>query len=115
MQTYGIVQYTDETGKGPFEEWLSRLERGAAAKVYTALSRMEAGNFSDSKLLQGGLWERRIHSGPGYRIYYALYTRRVIVLLGGRTKATQTADIRKARTSWYEFKSRAAGSYSPPH
>lgn len=108
MQSYEIVQYIDETGKGPFEEWLSRLERNAAAKVYTALRRMEAGNFSDSKLLQSGVWERRIHSGPGYRIYYAMYARSVILLLGGGTKQSQTADIRKARKSWYEFKTRAA-------
>jgi putative addiction module killer protein len=106
MQPYEIVQYTDETGNGPFEEWLSRLECGAAAKVYTALRRMEAGNFSDSKMLQGGIWERRIHSGPGFRIYYALFDRRVVVVLGGGTKQSQTTDIRKARQAWYEFKTR---------
>jgi putative addiction module killer protein len=106
MQTYEIVQYIDAKGNRPFEQWVSQIDAGPAAKVYAALRRMEVGNFSDSKLLTRGLWERRIHSGPGYRVYYALHQRRLIVLLGGGTKQSQTIDIRKARKSWYEFKTR---------
>lgn len=106
MSAYEIVQYTDATGSAPFERWLSRQESGVAAKIYAVLMRMEAGNLADSKLLKGGIWERRIHSGPGYRVYYALHDRRFVVVLGGGTKQSQSSDIRKARRAWYEFQTR---------
>ena len=106
MRALEVVYYREASGKAPFESWFELLDNTAAAKVNVALLRMEAGNFSDSKLLKGGIWERRIHSGPGYRIYYAVHQRRFIVMLGGGTKRSQAADIRKARKSWYEFKIR---------
>jgi len=106
MHTFTVVYYREASGKAPFETWFEVLDNTAAARVYATLLRLEAGNFADSKLLKGGIRERRIHSGPGYRVYYAVHQRRFIVLLGGGTKRSQAADIRKARKSWYEFKTR---------
>jgi putative addiction module killer protein len=106
MGSFEIIDYREYDGDIPFRLWFERLETSAASKIYSALGRMEAGNFSDSKRLKGGIHERRIHSGPGYRIYYAVPTRRLIVLLWGGTKKTQPSDIRKARRMWYEFKNR---------
>ena len=51
--------------------------------------------------------EFEIVTGPGYRIYYAVFRQRYVVLLGGGTKRTQVNDIQRARQSWYEFKKRA--------
>lgn len=106
MNTFEVVYYRETPGSAPFQKWFEGLENSSAAKIHATLLRMEAGNFSDSKLLKGGIWERRVHTGPGYRIYYALHQRRFVVLLGGGTKQSQSADIRKARKSWYEFKTR---------
>jgi len=58
-----ITYYLDEKGSSPFQSWYERLDNTAARKVYLALMRMEAGNFSDSKHLKGGVWEKRIHWG----------------------------------------------------
>lgn len=104
MGSYEIIYYMGHGGHVPFRRWFDRLENSATVKIYSALARMEAGNFSDSKRLKGGINERRIHSGPGYRIYYGVHSNRCIVLLCGGVKKTQIRDIRKARRMWYEFK-----------
>jgi len=38
----------------------------------------------------------RIDYGPGYRLYYVIRGRKVVFLLCGGDKSTQTADIKKA-------------------
>jgi putative addiction module killer protein len=40
-----------------------------------------------------GVSELRIDYGPGYRVYYSIRGRTLIVLLAGGDKRTQTADI----------------------
>ena len=44
-----------------------------------------------------GVSELRIDYGPGYRVYYKKVGQRVIVLLGGGDKRTQTKDIEAAQ------------------
>ena len=107
MAEFEVVYYRRESGESPFQGWFDSLDNVAAGKMYSALLRMEAGNFSDSRRLQGGISERRVHSGPGYRIYYAIFRQRYVVLLGGGTKRTQVDDIRRARQAWHDFKKRA--------
>ena len=80
------------------------MEVNAASKVAAALVGMEAGHFSDSKTLTGGICERRIHSGPGYRIYYGIEDLKIVVLLLGGTKRSQALDIRKAKRMWHDYK-----------
>ncbi len=104
MTDFKIVYYRNDAGLSPFEKWYDRLDGLAATNVYAALMRIEAGNLSDSKRLKGGIWERRIHSGPGYRLYYGLERQRFAVMLAGGTKRTQRGDISKAIRWWYEYK-----------
>ncbi|NOR40083.1 MAG: type II toxin-antitoxin system RelE/ParE family toxin [Gammaproteobacteria bacterium] len=107
MRSFEVIYYREPNGATPIQKWFEHLDKIPAGKIYMALARMESGNFSDSKHLKGGLWERRIHSGPGFRFYYAMHKRRHIILLCGGTKRTQIDDIRKARRMWYEFKTRS--------
>ena len=104
MADFKIVYYRNDTGLSPFEKWYRHLDGLAATKVYAALMRIEAGNFSDSKRLKGGIWERRIHSGPGYRLYYGLERQRFAIMLADGPKRTQRGDVSKATKRWYEFK-----------
>ena len=55
--------------------------------------------ISAAKSIKGvpGLFEYRIDAGPGYRIYYRVSGRTVVLLWGG-PKRTQTRDIERART-----------------
>jgi len=50
--------------------WFDRLPTQAAAKIRTAIARMEAGNLANVKGVGEGVLERTIDWGPGYRIYF---------------------------------------------
>jgi putative addiction module killer protein len=65
-----IREYVNVYGRSPFGEWFSALNAPAAAKVTTALLRVETGNFSNVKGVGSGVYEYRIEFGPGYRIYF---------------------------------------------
>ena len=59
---------------------------------------MAAGNFGDCRPLDGGVWELHINWRPGYRAYFALAGRRVVLLLVGGDKRRQRADSPAALT-----------------
>lgn len=68
------------------------------------IERMAAGNFGDMKSLGRGLHELRIDVGAGYRVYFTRRYDRLIVLLAGGDKSSQTADILLARKMAKELK-----------
>ncbi|KTC64945.1 Addiction module killer protein HI1419 (plasmid) [Legionella adelaidensis] len=99
-----IEQYHREDGSIPFEKWFNKLDSVAAAKIATALYRMELGNFSNIKSLGDGIYENKIHFGPGYRIYFGQEGEELIILVGGGTKKQQSKDIQIAKELWKEYK-----------
>jgi putative addiction module killer protein len=103
-----VTQYETESGKVPFAEWFDSLGAKAAAKVTSATTRMELGNFGDHKSVGGGVWERRINFGKGYRIYYAEDGEDLILLFCGGTKSKQQSDIDEAKQYWKDYKNRKA-------
>ena len=106
MPTRKVVEYLDADGASPFAKWFERLDAVAAAKVTTALYRMEQGNLSNVKAVGQGVAEYRIDFGPGYRIYLGQDGATIVILLGGGTKKRQSADIRMAQRRWLQYKSR---------
>jgi putative addiction module killer protein len=44
----------------------------------------------------------RVHSGPGYRVYFGVDGVHLILLNGG-TKNTQAQDIVKAKRNWQDY------------
>ena len=101
-----IREYVDDRGRSPFGRWFDGLDANAAARVRRALARMEAGNLSNVRGVGSGVLERRIHVGPGYRVYFGMDGDALIVLLGGGTKERQQRDIEDARELWREYKLR---------
>ncbi len=89
--------------EGLFKE--DDLNAHAAAKVATALYRLEQGNLSNVKAVGKGMSEYRLDFGPGYRIYFGQEGTKTVVLLGGGSKKTQGKDIRTAQALWAEYKS----------
>jgi len=99
-----LVAYRDPFGREPFTNWLNDLDAVAAAKVTTVLLRLALGNLSGLKSVGGGVLERRIDWGPGYRVYLGREGQRLVILLGGGTKARQQRDIIAARQRWADYK-----------
>ena len=53
------------------------------------------GNLGDTRAVAGGLFEMRVHHGPGYRPYCLRDGESVVVLCGG-DKDSQRRDIERA-------------------
>jgi putative addiction module killer protein len=106
MPAYQIKHFLTANGLDPFAKWRSSIpDRQAQIAIDRRLNRMELGNFGDHRSCREGVWELRIDIGPGYRVYYALEDRTVVLLLGGGTKQTQEKDIAKACKHWTEWQS----------
>ncbi len=92
MTTYEIEHYLSPgEHRDLYIDWLGRLrDRQAKVAVVRRVTRIEQGNFGDHKFCREGVWELRIDAGPGYRVYYALSGRRVVLLLCGGDNARRT-------------------------
>ena len=101
-----LQEYISTDGHCYFADWFNDLDATAAAKIATALIRMEQGNFSNAKGVGAGVLEYRIDFGAGYRIYFGKDGNRLIILLCGGTKNTQSKDIEKAKQYWQDYKDR---------
>jgi putative addiction module killer protein len=60
------------------------------------LRRVKDGNLGDVKPVGDGVSEMRIHYGAGYRLYFVQRGAKVIILLAGGDKSSQTGDIKTA-------------------
>ncbi|SRR5713226_2435972 len=106
MSVRRTVEYLDERGQSPFGKWFMRLNAEAAAKVTIAMTRIEQGNFSNVSSVGRGVFEYKIHYGPGYRVYFAQDGIDLVILLAGGTKKRQSEDIRLAQQRWAIYKVR---------
>ena len=106
---YAIEEYITEDGKTPFRDWVNHLkDQTAQRKIAVRLRRASFGNFGDCKRIKGakGLWEMREHYGGGYRIYYSVQEKTVMLLLAGSIKKDQTKAIAKAKDYLADFERR---------
>lgn len=80
-----------------FAKWIDELnDIRARARILVRIERLAAGNPGDVKPVGEGISELRINYGPGYRVYYKKHGRKLIILLAGGDKRTQTKDIKTA-------------------
>lgn len=85
--------------------WFKELrDPQGRARVLLRVKRLELGNLGDVKSLGEGVMELRIHTGPGYRVYFLRRGTVTIMLLGGGDKGSQTADIAAAKALAKELK-----------
>ena len=81
-----------------YDRWFDKLkDLRARLKINSRIYQIKNGNFGDFKSVSDGIFEIRIHYGPGYRIYYTSEGEEVIILLVGGDKSTQQKDIEKAK------------------
>jgi putative addiction module killer protein len=101
-----VREYLDSSGRSPFARWFDTLNAPAAARVTTALARMEAGNFSNVKGVGAGVFECRIDFGPGYRVYFGKDGDTLVILVAGGSKKRQHDDVQTAHDRWKDYKRR---------
>ncbi|NEU14072.1 type II toxin-antitoxin system RelE/ParE family toxin [Methylobacterium sp. BTF04] len=88
-----LIQLSDQ-----FRRWLHGLrDARAKARVTARLRAATLGHFGDVEPVGDGVFEMRIHTGPGYRLYYTRRGEAVYLLLIGGDKSSQSRDIQKAR------------------
>jgi putative addiction module killer protein len=110
MLRYELNEYMTVDGRRPFNEWLCGLrDIRARARIRTRLDRLELGNLGDHVPVGEGVLELRIFYGPGYRVYFSLENRNVILLLVGGTKAKQRRGIKMAKTYRADYRRRISG------
>lgn len=108
-QIYDIEVYEDAQGKAPFSDWLLKLKDNLVkAKLHARIDRASLGNFGDWKSIKGtnGIHEMREHYGAGYRIYYIIIGKKVVLLLAGSTKRDQNKAIAKAKEYLADYERR---------
>ena len=87
-----------------FSNWLTKLKDiQGKVSILRRIKRLNVGNFGDFKYLESNIYELRITTGPGYRVYYTRKEEKIILLLIGGDKSTQQKDIKKAKTILKEY------------
>ena len=80
-----------------FIVWFKAIKDGLVrARLIKRLRKAQLGNLGDVEPVGEGVYEMREHFGPGWRMYYVQRGDTLIVMLGGGSKSTQQADIRRA-------------------
>ena len=105
-----IIYYSTIEGKIPFRRWLDELHETAKDRVIRRLKRLSFGNFGDVKSVGDGIHELRIDFGTGYRIYFANENHKIVVILTGGEKSTQSNDIERAKTYYADYRKRKTSS-----
>jgi putative addiction module killer protein len=86
------VEKTDE-----FRDWIDNLKDvSGRARILMRVDRLIHGNAGSHRNLTLGVSELKVDVGPGYRVYYMQRADRLLLLLIGGDKATQTKDIARA-------------------
>ena len=86
---------------------IDQKTRVAVPQIAARLIRLHDGNFGDCRSVGSGVWELKIDWGPGYRVYYAIDGKRVVLLLAGGDKRTQPQDIARAIERWGDWQQRS--------
>ena len=81
-----------------FAQWFSKQkDKTIKNLLLSRFARVENGNFGDTKTLAANLFELRCFFGGGIRVYYTIRNQRVVLMLAGGDKTSQTKDIEKAK------------------
>ncbi len=80
-----------------FDNWFAGLkDRQVRNRIARRIDSMVIGSFGDYKPITANLFELRMFFGSGFRIYFTMQGREIILLLVGGDKSTQKKDIAKA-------------------
>ena len=81
-----------------FDDWLDNLRnRTAVLRISARIDRVEQGNLGDTKSITNEISELHFFFGSGYRVYYTIKEKVIILLLNGGDKSSQKRDIKLAK------------------
>ena len=87
-----------------FDKWFSAIKDSSVKqKVLARLARVENGNFGDFKKISSNLFELRFFFSSGIRVYYTIHNNKVVLLLSGGDKSSQSKDIDTAKQTLNEL------------
>lgn len=99
-----IEYYITSSGERPFIKWLEKLDKKTRAIVTNYVYRLaDGGTTKNLKPLKDGVYEVKIFYGPGLRVYFAEDGEKIILLLLGGDKKSQSSDIQKAKEYWRNY------------
>lgn len=99
-----VLLYADDSGAEPLTRWLNGLrDRRGRQRIEARLLRLEQGNYGDYASVGSGVLELRLFFDPGYRVYFGEDGDRIVVLLMGGDKSSQSGDIELAKTYWNDY------------
>ena len=105
MNSYTIEYLILPNGSAPVIDWLNSLDNTIRKRIIQRILRIEEGNFGDYKKISNEISELRFSFGKGYRIYYAENKNKIILLISGGDKSTQSNDIKKAHEFFNKWRS----------
>jgi putative addiction module killer protein len=80
-----------------FTKWIQELkDLKGKARIQARIDKLEFGHFGDCESIGSGVFELRIHFGPGYRVYLMKKGQKLVILLAGGDKGSQAKDIKQA-------------------
>lgn len=82
-----------------FSDWMDNFrDYQAKARITSRIRKAMLGQLGDVEPVGEGVFEMRIHAGPGYRVYFSQRGKQIILLLCGGDKDSQSRDIKQKRT-----------------
>lgn len=89
-----------------FVRWLQTLKDPVGkSRVLARVRAAQLDHFGDCEAVGGGVYEMRIHRGPGYRVYFSRRGQVLYLLLIGGDQDSQPRDIQRARRLAHALKS----------
>lgn len=80
-----------------FDAWLNSLkDKATRVRLLRRLDKANRGLLGDVEPVGEGVFEMREFFGSGWRMYYTIRGKTIIIMLGGSDKSTQSADIKMA-------------------
>ena len=89
------------------KDWFQSLKNKATqAKIDVRIERIKNGNLGYCKSVGDGIMELKIDYGPGFRIYFGQFGKKLVILLNGGDKSSQPKDIKIAQKYWSDYRRR---------
>lgn len=84
-----------ENGTIPFLDWIQSLDKETQLRIRKRITRIETGNFGDTKSISNGVYEIRFHFHAGYRVYFGKENNTAIILISAGNKIARKVILNK--------------------